>query len=278
MRRTEVHPAHLENAQTPWHEANAQRRHLNPTIRALVPFGALALVVVDQGLNAHMCWNQLYVNYPQETHDTYVSAVDAQMKGARRARCARFLSRDKTYNRTGAAFNEGISHGFNQLSTYSSASNPKAVAFLNALGYSSEGEFSSVYAASNLVMDSLLGVCYMGSWTQPVASNATGIAGSTIVSPVYVDPYALSLGLPCDSDRIASRLPEGTTPLSVKMTCLHKSRHRRAADTNLYRRQHQRRDATQITWNVELPANTIGDVYVQTGVESNWSKKRQPPH
>lgn len=31
-------------------------------------------------------------------------------------------------------------------------------------------------------------------------------------------------------------------------------------------------DATQITWNVELPANTIGYVYVQTGVESNWSK------
>lgn len=82
MRRTEVHPAHLENAQTPRHEANAQRRHLNPTIRALVPFGALALVVVDLGLNAHMCWNQLYVNYSQETHDTYVGAVDAQMEGS----------------------------------------------------------------------------------------------------------------------------------------------------------------------------------------------------
>lgn len=272
MRRTEVHPAHLENAQTPWHEANAQRRHLNPTIRALVPFGALALVVVDLGLNAHMCWNQLYVNYPQETHDTYVSAVDAQMKELGELDADAFYRVDKTYNRTGAAFNEGISHGFNQLSTYSSANNPKAVAFLNALGYSSEGEFSSVYAASNLVMDSLLGVRYMGSWTQPVASNATGIAGSTIVSPVYVNPYALSLGLPCDSDRIASRLPEGSNPferqndLFAQITGIDEPLYtnlQTAASTS---------DATQITWNVELPANTIGYVYVQTGVESNWSK------
>lgn len=272
MRHTEVHPAHLENAQTPWHEANAQRRHLNPTIRALVPFGALALVVVDLGLNAHMCWNQLYVNYPQETHDTYVSAVDAQMEELGELDADAFYRVDKTYNRTGAAFNEGISHGFNQLSTYSSANNPKAVAFLNALGYSSEGEFSSVYAASNLVMDSLLGVRYMGSWTQPVASNATGIAGSTIVSPVYVNPYALSLGLPCDSDRIASRLPEGSNPferqndLFAQITGIDEPLYtnlQTAASTS---------DATQITWNVELPANTIGYVYVQTGVESNWSK------
>lgn len=183
-----------------------------------------------------------------------------------------FYRVDKTYNRAGAAFNEGISHGFNQLSTYSSANNPKAVAFLNALGYSSEGEFSSVYAASNLVMDSLLGVRYMGSWTQPAASNATGIAGSTIVSPIYVNPYALSLGLPCNSDRIAIRLPEGSNPferqndLFAQITGIDEPPYtdlQTAASTS---------DATQITWNVELPANTIGYVYVQTGVESNWSK------
>lgn len=161
-----------------------------------------------------------------------------------------FYRVDKTYNRAGAAFNEGISHGFNQLSTYPSANNPKAVAFLNALGYSSEGEFSSVYAAS----------------------NATGIAGLTIVSPIYVNPYALSLGLPCNSDRIAIRLPEGSNPferqndLFAQITGIDEPLYtdlQTAASTS---------DATQITWNVELPANTIGYVYVQTGVESNWSK------
>ena len=40
MRRGEVRPAHLKNAQTSWHEANAQRKHLNPKLRALMPFGA----------------------------------------------------------------------------------------------------------------------------------------------------------------------------------------------------------------------------------------------
>lgn len=163
MKRAEISSVSSKDIRTPWHKANAQQKCLNPTLRALASLAALVLTVADLSLNAHMCWNQLYVNYPQETHDTYVSAVDAQMEELGELDADAFYRVDKTYNRAGAAFNEGISHGFNQLSTYSSANNPKAVAFLNALGYSSEGEFSSVYAASNLVMDSLLGVRYMGS-------------------------------------------------------------------------------------------------------------------
>ena len=272
MKRAEISSVSSKDIRTPWHKANAQQKCLNPTLRALASLAALVLTVADLSLNAHMCWNQLYVNYPQETHDTYVSAVNAQMEELGELDADAFYRVDKTYNRAGAAFNEGISHGFNQLSTYPSANNPKAVAFLNALGYSSEGEFSSVYAASNLVMDSLLGVRYMGSWTQPAASNATGIAGSTIVSPIYVNPYALSLGLPCNSDRIAIRLPEGSNPferqndLFAQITGIDEPLYtdlQTAASTS---------DATQITWNVELPANTIGYVYVQTSVESNWSK------
>jgi len=272
MKRAEISSVSSKDIRTPWHKANARQKCLNPTLRALASLAALVLTVADLSLNSHMCWNQLYVNYPQETHDTYVSAVNAQMEELGELDADAFYRVDKTYNRAGAAFNEGISHGFNQLSTYSSANNPKAVAFLNALGYSSEGEFSSVYAASNLVMDSLLGVRYMGSWTQPAASNATGIAGSTIVSPIYVNPYALSLGLPCNSDRIAIRLPEGSNPferqndLFAQITGIDEPLYtdlQTAASTS---------DATQITWNVELPANTIGYVYVQTGVESNWSK------
>lgn len=269
MKRTEISSVSSKDIRTPWHKANAQQKCLNPTVRALASLAALVLTVADLNLNAHGCWNQLYVNYPQETHDTYVSAVNAQMEELRELDADAFYRVDKTYNRAGAAFNEGISHGFNQLSTYSSANNPKAVAFLNALGYSSEGEFSSVYAASNLVMDSLLGVRYMGSWTQPAASNATGIAGSTIVSPIYVNPYALSLGLPCNSDRIAIRLPEGSNPFERQNDLFAQIT---GIDEPLYtdlQTATSTSDATQITWNVELPANTIGYVYVQTGVESN---------
>lgn len=272
MRRGEIRPAHLKNAQTSWHEANAQRKHLDPTLRALVPFGALALVLVDLGLNAHVCWTKLYVNYPQEAHDAYVSAVDAQMEELGELDTDAFYRVDKTYNRAGAAFNEGIAHGFNQLSTYSSANNPKAVAFLNSLGYSSEGEFSSVYAAPNLVMDSLLGVRYIGTWSKPVESTETTLPHSNVTSPLYYNPHALSLGYPCANGTDSEATLQGDNPferqntLFVELTGIE-----RPLYTQLQGVEQTRSDAS-ITWAVELPAHTIGYTYAQTGVESDWSQ------
>lgn len=272
MRRGEIRPAHLKNAQTSWHEANAQRKHLDPTLRALVPFGALALVLVDLGLNAHVCWTKLYVNYPQEAHDAYVSAVDAQMEELGELDTDAFYRVDKTYNRAGAAFNEGIAHGFNQLSTYSSANNPKAVAFLNSLGYSSEGEFSSVYAAPNLVMDSLLGVRYIGSWSKPVESTETTLPHSNVTSPLYCNPHALSLGYPSANGTDSESTLQGDNPferqnaLFAELTGID-----RPLYTQLQGVEQARSDAS-ITWAVELPAHTIGYTYAQTGVESDWSQ------
>lgn len=272
MRRGEIRPAHLKNAQTSWHEANAQRKHLDPTLRALVPFGALALVLVDLGLNAHVCWTKLYVNYPQEAHDAYVSAVDAQMEELGELDTDAFYRVDKTYNRAGAAFNEGIAHGFNQLSTYSSANNPQAVAFLNSLGYSSEGEFSSVYAAPNLVMDSLLGVRYIGSWSKPVESTETTLPHSNVTSPLHCNPHALSLGYPSANGTDSESTLQGDNPferqnaLFAELTGID-----RPLYTQLQGVDQSRSDAS-ITWAVELPAHTIGYTYAQTGVESDWSQ------
>lgn len=272
MRRGEIRPAHLKNAQTSWHEANVQRKHLDPTLRALVPFGALALVLVDLGLNAHVCWTKLYVNYPQEAHDAYVSAVDAQMEELGELDTDAFYRVDKTYNRAGAAFNEGIAHGFNQLSTYSSANNPQAVAFLNSLGYSSEGEFSSVYAAPNLVMDSLLGVRYIGSWSKPVESTETTLPHSNVTSPLHCNPHALSLGYPSANGTDSESTLQGDNPferqnaLFAELTGID-----RPLYTQLQGVDQSRSDAS-ITWAVELPAHTIGYTYAQTGVESDWSQ------
>lgn len=272
MRRTELRPVNLGKHCAPWHESDRPRKRLNPTLRRLAPFGAIAFVVMDLGLNAHVCWNQLYINYPQETHDAYVSAVDAQMQQLEKLDAEAFYRVDKTYNRSGAAFNEGIAHGFNQLSTYSSANNPKAVALLNTLGYSSEGEFSSVYTAPNLVMDSLLGVRYIGAWFQPVGTEPTGITGSAVVSPLFRNPYALSLGLPCDGRRIDAQLPEGDNPferqnaLFAQITGIEEPLYTPLAPTR------ETDEGQQNVWNVELPANSIGYVYVQTGVEADWSQ------
>lgn len=272
MRRTELRPVNLGKHCALWHESDRPRKRLNPTVRRLAPFGAIAFVVMDLGLNAHVCWNQLYINYPQETHDAYVSAVDTQMQQLEKLDAEAFYRVDKTYNRSGAAFNEGIAHGFNQLSTYSSANNPKAVALLNTLGYSSEGEFSSVYTAPNLVMDSILGVRYIGTWTEPAGTAPTDISSSPIVSPLFYSLYALSLGLPCDAQDISSQMPEGDNPFERQNSLFAQVT---GIDDPLYTELEgtvEKNDGQQISWRVQLPADSIGYAYVQTGVESDWSE------
>lgn len=272
MRRAACRAEGSNTRTVSWTEAGGRSACAAPIARKLAPFGALVLVLADLGFNAHVCWNQLYINYPQDTHDTYVNEVDTQVRELKKLDADAFYRVDKTYNRAGAAFNEGISHGFNQLSTYSSANNPQAVAFLNSLGYSSEGEFSSVYAAPNLVMDSLLGVRYIGTWSKPVESTETTLPHSNVTSPLYYNPHALSLGYPCANGTDSEATLQGDNPferqntLFVELTGID-----RPLYTQLQGVEQARSDAS-ITWAVELPAHTIGYTYAQTGVESDWSQ------
>lgn len=272
MRRAACRAEGSNTRTVSWTEAGGRSACAAPIARKLAPFGALVLVLADLGFNAHVCWNQLYINYPQDTHDTYVNEVDTQVRELKQLDADAFYRVDKTYNRAGAAFNEGIAHGFNQLSTYSSANNPKAVAFLNSLGYSSEGEFSSVYAAPNLVMDSLLGVRYIGTWSKPVASTETTLPHSNVTSPLYYNPHALSLGYPCANGTDSESTLQGDNPferqnaLFAELTGID-----RPLYTQLQGVEQARSDAS-ITWAVELPAHTIGYTYAQTGVESDWSQ------
>lgn len=272
MRRAACRAEASNTRTVSWTEAGGRSTCAAPIARKLAPFGALVLALADLGFNAHVCWNQLYINYPQDTHDTYVNEVDAQVRELKQLDADAFYRVDKTYNRAGAAFNEGISHEFNQLSTYSSANNPQAVAFLNSLGYSSEGEFSSVYAAPNLVMDSLLGVRYIGTWSKPVESTETTLPHSNVTSPVYYNPHALSLGYPCANGTDSESTLQGDNPferqnaLFAELTGID-----RPLYTQLQGVEQARSDAS-ITWAVKLPAHTIGYTYAQTGVESDWSQ------
>ena len=272
MRRAACRAEGSNTRTVSWTEAGGRSACAAPIARKLAPFGTLVLVLADLGFNAHVCWNQLYINYPQDTHDTYVNDADTQVRELKQLDADAFYRVDKTYNRAGAAFNEGISHGFNQLSTYSSANNPQAVAFLNSLGYSSEGEFSSVYAAPNLVMDSLLGVRYIGTWSKPVASTETTLPHSNVTSPVYYNPHALSLGYPCANGTNSESTLQGDDPferqnaLFAELTGID-----RPLYTQLQGVEQARSDAS-ITWAVKLPAHTIGYTYAQTGVESDWSQ------
>lgn len=272
MRRAACRAEGSNTRTVSWTEAGGRSACAAPIARKLAPFGTLVLVLADLGFNAHVCWNQLYINYPQDTHDTYVNDADTQVRELKQLDADAFYRVDKTYNRAGAAFNEGISHGFKQLSTYSSANNPQAVAFLNSLGYSSEGEFSSVYAAPNLVMDSLLGVRYIGTWSKPVASTETTLPHSNVTSPVYYNPHALSLGYPCANGTNSESTLQGDDPferqnaLFAELTGID-----RPLYTQLQGVEQARSDAS-ITWAVKLPAHTIGYTYAQTGVESDWSQ------
>lgn len=272
MRRAACRAEGSNTRTVSWTEAGGRSACAAPIARKLAPFGTLVLVLADLGFNAHVCWNQLYINYPQDTHDTYVNDADTQVRELKQLDADAFYRVDKTYNRAGAAFNEGISHGFNQLSTYSSANNPQAVAFLNSLGYSSEGEFSSVYAAPNLVMDSLLGVRYIGTWSKPVASTETTLPHSNVTSPLYYNPHALSLGYPCANGTNSESTLQGDDPferqnaLFAELTGID-----RPLYTQLQGVEQARSDAS-ITWAVKLPAHTIGYTYAQTGVESDWSQ------
>lgn len=272
MRRAACRAEGSNTRTVSWTEAGGRSACAAPIARKLAPLGALVLVLADLGFNAHVCWNQLYINYPQDTHDTYVNEVDTQVRELKQLDADAFYRVDKTYNRAGAAFNEGIAHGFNQLSTYSSANNPKAVAFLNSLGYSSEGEFSSVYAAPNLVMDSLLGVRYIGTWSKPVESTETTLPHSSVTSPVYYNPHALSLGYPCANGTDSESTLQGDNPFERQNALFAELT---GIDMPLYTQLQgveQARSDTSITWAVELPAHTIGYTYAQTGVESDWSQ------
>lgn len=272
MRRAACRAEGSNTRTVSWTEAGGRSACAAPIARKLAPFGTLVLVLADLGFNAHVCWNQLYINYPQDTHDTYVNDADTQVRELKQLDADAFYRVDKTYNRAGAAFNEGIAHGFNQLSTYSSANNPQAVAFLNSLGYSSEGEFSSVYAAPNLVMDSLLGVRYIGSWSKPVESTETTLPHSNVTSPLHCNPHALSLGYPSANGTDSESTLQGDNPferqnaLFAELTGID-----RPLYTQLQGVDQSRSDAS-ITWAVELPAHTIGYTYAQTGVESDWSQ------
>lgn len=225
----------------------------------------VAFAVADMGWNAHCAWDDLYTGYPQAQHAAYVEEVDQQTQEIRARDTDAFYRIDKTYNRAGAAFNEGISHGFSQLSTYSSAHNPRAVAFLNAMGYSTEGEFSSVYAAPNLVMDSLLGVRYIGTWGLPAGTKPTEVTRASNGADISYNPYALSLGFASATDLANSPMPAGNNPFERQNTLVEQLT---GTTTPLYTPIEAQRGTNASgmpTWDVEVPAGTIGYVFVQRG-------------
>lgn len=224
----------------------------------------LLFTCADLGINAHSAWEKIYCDYPQEQHNAYVEEADAQFAQIRQMDAEPFYRLDKTYNRIGASFNEGISHGFNQLSSYSSANSPAAIRFLNSMGYSSLGEFSTVYASPVLAMDSLLGVRYVGTWGTPAGYRDTGIAAPSNGASISYNPYALSLGIDIPANRSGLDIPDEGNPFERQNALFSAIT---GSKIELYQKtEAERRDADgSICWSVNVPANSIGYAYVVRG-------------
>lgn len=237
-----------------------------PTLRQahcpaiILPF--LALTAIELFANAHVVWNQLYTGYSEDANSAYVATATSSIKAIQDEDSTPFYRIDSTTTRAdSAALNEGLALGYNQLSSYSSANNPQAIALLNSLGYSSVGEFSTRYAEPILAVDALLGVKYAIAENAPAGyvSAKTNQADST--HAVYENPYALSVGTMA-SDDIQNSTLKGENPFEKQNDLCSKILGRKVElYTKIEATSTENRDSLK-QWSVTVPANSIGYLYI----------------
>ena len=233
------------------------RRAYRPTV--VLPL--LALTAIELFANAHVMWNQLYTGYSEDASSSYVAAASSTIKPIQDEDSTPFYRIDRTTTRAdSAALNEGLALGYNQLSSYSSANSPQAIALLNSLGYSSVGEFSTRYAEPILAVDALLGVKYAIVDLAPAGYAATSEPADA-TSAVYKNPYTLSVGIAASKDIQNSTL-EGENPFEKQNDLYSKIVGRKV---DLYTKI----DATKTAdnqnskqWSVTVPADSIGYLYI----------------
>lgn len=233
------------------------RRAYRPTV--VLPL--LALTAIELFANAHVMWNQMYTGYSEDANSSYVAAASSTIKPIQDEDSTPFYRIDRTTTRAdSAALNEGLTLGYNQLSSYSSANSPQAIALLNSLGYSSVGEFSTRYAEPILAVDALLGVKYAIVDLAPAGYAATSEPADA-TSAVYKNPYTLSVGIEASKDIQNSTL-EGENPFEKQNDLYSKIVGRKV---DLYTKI----DATKTAdnqnskqWSVTVPAGSIGYLYI----------------
>ena len=242
-----------------------QKLNERPTLRRAhrpaIIMPLLALTAIELFANAHVIWNQLYTGYSEEANSAYVATATNTITAIQGQDSASFYRIDRTITRAdSAALNEGLALGYNQLSSYSSANNPQAIALLNSLGYSSVGEFSTRYAEPILAVDALLGVKYAIAEHAPVGYTAMPeLAGSA--NSVYKNPFALSLGIAASRD-IQNCTLDGENPFEKQNDLYGKILGRKI---ELYTKIEatQTLDSQNLRqWNVTVPSGSIGYLYI----------------
>lgn len=230
--------------------------------RPAVVLPILTITAIELFINAHVMWNQLYAGYSEEANSTYVATATNTITAIQDQDSASFYRIDRTTTRAdSAALNEGLALGYNQLSSYSSANNPQAIALLNSLGYSSVGEFSTRYAEPILAVDALLGVKYAIAEHTPagyIAAKANQV-GST--NTLYENPYALSAGIAVSSD-IQSCTLEGENPFEKQNNLYSKILGRKVELYTKIEPTNTKNGECLKQWSITLPASSIGYLYI----------------
>lgn len=239
--------------------------------RPAVILPLLALTTIELFANAHSMWNQLYVGYSEDANSTYVATAASTVQAIQDEDFTPFYRIDRTTTRADCvALNEGLALGYNQLSSYSSANNPQAIALLNSLGYSSVGEFSTRYSEPILAVDTLLGVKYVIAEQAPAGYTTMPELADAAYS-AYENPFALSIGIATSKD-IQNCTLKGENPFEKQNDLFSKILgHKVELYTEI--------DATKTAdsqnakqWSVTVPAGSIGYLYINkdANADSYW--------
>lgn len=245
---------------------------LRQAYRPAVILPLLALTAIELFANAHVVWNHLYAGYSENTNRAYVATATNTIATTTEQDSAPFYRIDRTTTRAdSAALNEGLALGYNQLSSYSSANNPKAIALLNSLGYSSVGEFSTRYAEPILAVDALLGVKYAIAEQAPAGYVMAKANQPESATAVYENPYALSVGITASNDIQNSTL-EGENPFEKQNDLYSKILGRKVELYTKIEAAKTEDGESLKQWSVTLPAGSIGYLYINkdTSAGSYW--------
>lgn len=245
---------------------------LRQPYRPAVILPLLALTAIELFANAHVVWNQLYAGYSENTNRAYVATATNTIATTTERDSAPFYRIDRTTTRAdSAALNEGLALGYNQLSSYSSANNPQAIALLNSLGYSSVGEFSTRYAEPILAVDALLGVKYAIAEQAPAGYVMAKANQPESATAVYENPYAHSVGITASNDIQSSTL-EGENPFEKQNDLYSKILGRKVELYTKIEAAKTEDGESLKQWSVTLPAGSIGYLYIikDTSAGSYW--------
>lgn len=245
---------------------------LRQAYRPAVILTLLALTAIELFANAHVVWNQLYAGYSENTNRAYVATATNTIATTTERDSAPFYRIDRTTTRADSvALNEGLALGYNQLSSYSSANNPQAIALLNSLGYSSVGEFSTRYAEPILAVDALLGVKYAIAEQAPAGYVMAKANQPESATAVYENPYALSVGITASNDIQNSTL-EGENPFEKQNDLYSKILGRKVELYTKIEAAKTEDGESLKQWSVTLPAGSIGYLYINkdTSAGSYW--------